>query len=733
MLPDNIPAEIRGLKRWVVWKAQKDEGRDKVRKIPCSPLTSEAIGAVERWMEHWVTADEACAAAIERQFNGIGFVFKERENCVGVDFDDARDATTGSIDPVVSDWLRWFPSYTEVSPSGTGIHVIGKGHISRALTATALPNSKATVEIYSDGRYFTWTGQRLNEEGVNDIQTGLDKLLQQLAVKSKDEPTDRPMSKSTAQRVYKDYLHSLRSAIEGAGNATLNAAAFFAGRAFAAGVFDQTADDVQKEMLDIVTKEWAHPHSQHGARQTIQSGWSTGFAKPLIIKESEWPDIEQTIEEFNRDYYVVRNFGGKLRICWEEQNPTYTKGKHLLLGNQHPRDFEQFNRNKKIQVGENDDGTPIKKNKASVWLDSPIRREFDKVVFVPGRDLGSNIRNLWRGFAFEPKKGDCSLYLAHLRENICSNNDTEYHYLIKWMAYAVRHPNEQGHAAIVIKGQKGVGKNVAAEAFAALWGQHALIVSDSKRITNSFNAHLRALCVLIADEAFFAGDRSHEGTLKSLITGSEIPIESKGVDVVSVPNLLHIIILSNDSWVVPASTDERRYLALNCASSQRGSQKYFGAILRQLKDGGYAALLHHLMYEVDLDGFNVRNVPYTKELRVQMTESLRNVEKAWFDCLYTGDAPGRVQHNGTLQMRTTDFMNWAATKKYSNIKVQHVGNFLGKAVMGFSMSRSGNNGNRSRCWDIPELTTARSIWNEHMFEFLEWEGNESWQSIEVKG
>jgi hypothetical protein len=53
---------------------------------------------------------------------------------------------------------------------------------------------------------------------------------------------------------------------------------------------------------------------------------------------------------------------------------------------------------------------------------------------------------------------------------------------------------------------------------------------------------------------------------------------------------------------------------------------YFRAILKQLHDGGYEALLYHLLREVDIRDFNVRDVPRTAALREQAAFSRRGVD-----------------------------------------------------------------------------------------------------------
>jgi hypothetical protein len=721
--PEQVPTELRGLKRWVGWRAQWDDSLHKWRKPPHSPLTGEAIGPSDKWAEHWLTFDEALSGAVKHHLDGVGFIFKDGDGYVGIDFDDCRK--DGVIHSETVNWLRWFPTFQELSPSGSGIHALCKGIIRKALKATQLPNGDGTsVEMYSQGRYFTFTGQSIGSKlDLGDCQIGIEKLIVHLGERNVAEQVDieHPMLKFTARKLHQDNLAVFRAMKrpEDPQNDTLNSVAFFAARAFAAEVFEGTEQQLQEEIRQIALSTPYCP----GVEDTLRSGWQNGIGKPLKIMEERWPQVIETLEEFNRDFYVVRNFGGKSRVCWEQQNTSY-RGKALLLGHSNPRDFESFHRNQLIQVGEkegkNEAGepmmVPVLKNKASVWLDHRYRRQYREVQFVPNADLGEDVRNLWHGFAYEPKKGDCSLYLAHINDNICRNDPEKYNYLIRWMAYAIRHPDEQGHAAIVVQGLKGVGKNIWANGFGELWGEHALTVSDSTRITNNFNAHLRALCVLIADEAFFAGDRRHEGKLKSLVTSSTLDIEAKGVDVVQVPNLLHIIILGNDRWLVPASSDERRFLVLNCSDAHRNDQKYFGAILRQLEKGGYEALMHHLLEEVDLRDFNVRNVPHTKELRAQIIESLRDADKAWFECLCTGIIPGRLQKDKSVLVRTIDMVDWANGRRsngWGHIRPQYIDAMFGDDDKGMNFQRdvSLNRSNKLRYWVVPGLDKCRSVWD----------------------
>ena len=728
---DQVPAELLPLRRWCGWEARFDESRGKWRKPPRSTVTGEAIAPTIAYINHWVTFDEALTGAIEHKLDGVGFIFAEEDPYVGIDFDDC--VLDGIIQPAVSAWLQWLPSYAELSPSGTGVHVLGKGKIKRAVTAQQLPNGEgATFEAYNHDRYFTFSGNCINDVvDIADVQTGIDKLLQSLGAKIEGDSDDK-LSESSIKRIWKENLKALKHAKMGEGNSLLNSCAFFAGRA--AAVLGKE-DKIKQELLDIVTNVWEKPHDKHGARETINSGWRSGAEKPFEVKEDDYPQVLENVEKINQRYFLVKNFGGKARVCHEARSPI-AKGEAYVLHPQPVHDWQIGFLNQRIVAGAKANGDSKYEDLGSIWLKHPFRREYDRVVFRPNWEAPPEIFNLWKGFAYTPKKGNCSRYLDHLYQNICQNDDTKYKYLVSWMAYAVRHPDEQGHVAIVLQGLKGVGKNCAAEPFSHLFGQHGLVVSEEGRLTRNFNSHLRDKVALICDEAFFAGDRRHEGVLKSLITGSTITIEAKGVDVDVSPNLLHIIILGNADWLVPASWEERRFLMMSCGSKYKQNQEYFKALWDQLRNGGYEALLYHLLYEVDLTKFNVRDAPHTAELREQMSESLRGVEMAWWHCLYHGSLPAKIDSAGNAELRSDVFLNWARKNDHGwkVLKPQHLNAMLGVnpkgEKLGFEFQHAHPLTEQSKYWVIPPLQQARKIWNERRYEVNWPRDGKKWDSID---
>ena len=132
-----------------------------------------------------------------------------------------------------------------------------------------------------------------------------------------------------------------------------------------------------------------------------------------------------------------------------------------------------------------------------------------------------------------------------------------------------------------------------------------------------------------------AGDRQRLGVLKAIITEPHLTIEGKRQNVIQAPNYLHVMMASNEDWVVPASLEARRFFMLDVGDAMKDDHAHFGAIWAQMETGGYEAMLHDLLTH-DLTGFNVRRVPVTAALQEQKTLSLSGPYAWWLDVLQRG-------------------------------------------------------------------------------------------------
>jgi hypothetical protein len=165
-----------------------------------------------------------------------------------------------------------------------------------------------------------------------------------------------------------------------------------------------------------------------------------------------------------------------------------------------------------------------------------------------------------------------------------------------------------------------------------LFGGHYLYLFKSEQLTGRFNEHLRDAIFIFADEAFFAGDRKNEGSLKSIITEPVLTIEAKHGAVVTAPNYAHLMMATNNDWAIPATDDERRFAVFDVSDAVVRDFTYFNALNAQMAAGGLAAMLHALLRH-NISNFNIRDVPQTDGLRDQKLLSLKGVPAWIYDCL----------------------------------------------------------------------------------------------------
>ena len=160
-------SQLKIQRRWVVYRSVTDK----------APLQPSGYAAKSDTPSTWSTYDDCVSAVATGRFRGVGYVLTNSEY-VGVDFDDVRDED-GIIDPVALSVAKSLDSYAEVSPSGTGFHVLVHA------PSFSGGKKKLHIEVYGgdSSKYFTVTGQHINgtpseiqerESEIQQVFAGLD-------------------------------------------------------------------------------------------------------------------------------------------------------------------------------------------------------------------------------------------------------------------------------------------------------------------------------------------------------------------------------------------------------------------------------------------------------------------------------------------------------------------------------------------------------------------------------
>lgn len=361
------------------------------------------------------------------------------------------------------------------------------------------------------------------------------------------------------------------------------------------------------------------------------------------------------------------------------------------------------------------------------WQKSPSRRMYRKVVFSPG-GAPPSAYNLWKGFAVEPRKGDWSLMRAHVRDVICAGNARDFEWVLGWIAQMLQDPSHKPGTLIAMRGSKGIGKSTLTECLGRILGPHAVTVDKPDLLIGKFNGHLHSCLLLNVEEGFWAGDRQAEGVLKNLITGETFMMERKGVDAVRTANHVHLIISSNFDWVVPATSDERRFFVLDVADTYKGNSAYFSALRAEIDGDGPAAMLHDLL-ALDYSHLDLRNPPRTAALIKQIVTGLPfNVQwlysvlqEAEFGAAYLSAQDSLEWFAGPLSVQKQvvhDSYNAHVPRiKGADWPASVIGKFLHEAVPGLETVRPGG-AERSRSYIFPPLSVLRAAFTaEYGVEF----------------
>lgn len=502
-------------------------------------------------------------------------------------------------------------------------------------------------------------------------------------------------------------------------------------------IFDVCCNLVRSEVPDEVIFSVLTDPDFGISESVLEKGSNAEKYAIRQIERAKEHAVDPWLRELNERFAVIGNIGGKCRVVEEIMDHTLKRSR---LTRQSFDDFSNRYMNKSTQVGTNEKGQPIMMAVGKWWLRNEHRRQYDTIVFAPGHEVQGSY-NMWKGFSVIARPGDCGLFLDHVLQNVCKGDQRIYAYVIGWLARAVQEPDTPGEVAVVLRGGKGTGKSFFAKAIGSLFGRHFLHVSNPSHLVGNFNAHLRDVVLLFADEAFYAGDKKHGSILKTLITEETIQIEAKGVDVESAPNYVHLIMASNEDHVVPATGDERRYLVLDVGTDAQQQSSYFRAIARQLDAGGREALLHMLLTH-DISSFEVRDVPQTDALKEQKDLSLLPVQDWWLNKLRDGvlfpndsEWPADVRkeqlvgdyQDHTRRWQVSSRGNLTALGKFLQKMcprlsiIQRLARWKEHTEDGYTRDREG----RAYFWVLPSLDVCRARWDEV-------HGRQAWPTAQVE-
>lgn len=305
VFPGEIPDSLKQLNQWVVWRYESRG--DKPTKVPYQ-VSGQHASSTDPLT--WCSFKDALAAyQLDRKWSGIGLVFSAIDDLVGIDLDDCID-DEGEVLAWAQQIIDDCDTYTEISPSGRGVKMWVRGHLPGDRGRRAEMGA-GHLEVYSQGRYFTVTGDRLvgTPSEVQDAQEAIDLISTLLPKRAGNlETATRPIEASDSEKVERArrWLEKAQPAISGCnGHLTTMQVVY----QMAVG-FDLSDDQTLHVLQDWNARcqpPWTDKELRHKIASAHKKGGDYGFklseskeASYIPVPPSEMPVAEPYIKDLLR-------------------------------------------------------------------------------------------------------------------------------------------------------------------------------------------------------------------------------------------------------------------------------------------------------------------------------------------------------------------------------------------------------------------------------------------------
>ena len=638
---EQLPVEIQTSDRAVVWKRETRDGTP--TKVPYQATRPAERAAVDN-PTTWASFAVAMETYEDGKADGVGIVLGPMgdRTLTGVDLDKCRDPRTGRIDADAQAIVAELASYTEVSPSGTGVHILVYGNLPPGR------RRKGTIEMYCDGRYFTVTGAHLA-----GTPTTIGQRASQLAtlharifssnghatpatqprVVSLDLDDDALLTRARAaqngglfSRLWDGDVSGHDSASE-ADLALCNLLAFWTGAD--AGRIDQLfrSSGLWREKWDAQRGE--HTYGQRTIATAIASCSDIYRGPPMPREARSAPAastaaaassgstgtraVPQTVTLDDLHAYMPehRYLFGPTRDLWPAASVNARVPPVALVDEQGAPVLDE-------------DGTP-RVVKAAAWLDR--YRPVEQMTWVPGKPMlirdyfvfeggwiarpGCTTFNLYRPPCLE--HGDptqAGPWCDHIRAVYPEEAD----HIIAWLAQRVQRPEEKINHALVLGGSQGIGKDTILAPIKDAIGPWNFIEVSPAHLLGRFNGFVKSVILRISEardlgdvKRFTFYDHSKNYTAAP---PDVLRVDEKNLREHAVWNVTGVVITSNhrtDGLYLPAD-DRRHFVAWSERTKADFSEAYWTRLWDWYDHGGTGHVAAFLA-GYDLSRFNAKAPP----------------------------------------------------------------------------------------------------------------------------
>jgi KaiC/GvpD/RAD55 family RecA-like ATPase len=317
-----IPNSLKELPQWLMWKLEASSSRP--TKLPYQ-VNGQMAKSNDK--STWNTFEAVAKRAKGPGYSGIGFVFSDADPFIGIDLDGCRNPDSGKVADWAKEIANKLDSYTELSPSGTGLKVFARGEWRNQtgkkleLPAEIICDKSPAIEIYDRVRYFAVTGHHIQGPAEpQQRQSVIDDLWELFWASRQEKPSQFIQQSSVVDRARK-YISMMPKAVSGQGghNATFRVACVLV---LGFALSESEAMGLLREWNQWCDPPWSDRELEHKVSDANRQDGERGQlrdAKPEQWRSIALPNYEQpshrdvsiiTLEDATKKYIAQLSAGG---------------------------------------------------------------------------------------------------------------------------------------------------------------------------------------------------------------------------------------------------------------------------------------------------------------------------------------------------------------------------------------------------------------------------------------
>jgi hypothetical protein len=587
---ESIPQRLTTLNQWVLWKDKKIPHQASGRKAKVSNINTwqsfDAIKQAYQTNDNWL---------------GVGFVLTELDPYFCIDLDHVVDLNTGELKPEAQKVVELLGSYTEISVSGTGLHIFGKGEI------PSITNKSGQFECYSKGRYIAITGDILDGyTEINDVTTQQIIRAHELITQISSPHTALNISGLT------ECLSPASSKFEGDIEQITCALTFIP--ADDRGIWLKVGMAIHSTNLSDGFDIWVNWSSQ-----------SDKFDMQDSIRV--WKSFKHGGISIGTLFYLAEPFGYQTRtdlhaqyIYVTQENAYFdVQSRELIrpdvLNRLHKSEFKGVKGNPSATTFFDD--APIRKEHSSTgkrvvkslgWL--PVDNEIIELD-------GELYANTYRGIQIRPEKGDISQFLK-LVHFICG----EYAELVlDHMAFTCQYPLKKIRWQVLLSGDARTGKSMMLRPLVRIFGSAGISIDPDTLNTGWANAYVGKK-VVVLEEVYRPEDKSFYNGLKTKLANDDLDmLNPKYQPTITQQNLYSMYLCTNHGDALRFERNEDKLLVISTPpESARWLPEEYAALGNAI-DEHMVPNIYHFLLNRDVSEFSYAVLPVRTAAMLAMVES----------------------------------------------------------------------------------------------------------------